>query len=151
MSRLSPRGIGLRYSVPAVVMMVAVAVDGASASADASPLPAVCEIAQHPELFDGKVVRIAGVVKSDGLENTLIVDPACPDTGIGFKYSERASKSVAAQRLDKAIYFTGTPGTKDKEITVTLAGKFAWNSKGGPPRLIVVDKVSHLVVNLKSR
>jgi hypothetical protein len=120
-------------------------------SADLLPqLPTtVCEIAQHPERFDGKLVRVAGFVRSDGLENTLIIDGSCSDTGIGFKYSDTASKSPTARRLHDAIYFTGNPGARDKEISVTLSGKFLWNSSGGPPRLIVVNKVSHLRVSKK--
>ncbi|HZT01159.1 MAG TPA: hypothetical protein VFA39_02705 [Steroidobacteraceae bacterium] len=119
---------------------------GGIARADPPPQQTICEIAHHSQAFNGKVVSVSGRVESDGQEYTLISDPACPAVGIGFKYTARASHSVAAQRLRKAIFFTGKPGTQDKVITVTLVGRFVGNREKWPKRLILVDEVSNIVV-----
>lgn len=119
---------------------------GSIARADPPPQQTVCEIAYHPQAFNGKVVSVSGKIESDGQEYTLISDPGCPSIGIGLQYTTRARHSAAAQRLRKAIFFKGKPGTQDKVITVTVVGRFFGNQKKWPKRLILVDEVSNLVV-----
>jgi hypothetical protein len=109
----------------------------------------ICELSRHPGKFDGKRVQVSGTIESDGQEYTLITDSACPSEGLGIEYSNAAAKSPTARRLRRAIFFTGTPGTQDKIITVTLAGRFYAHRQSWPKRLLVVESVSNLVVRPK--
>ena len=43
----------------------------------------VCAIAANPEAFYEKRVTVSGCVRTDGIEHSLLTDPACPYVGIG--------------------------------------------------------------------
>lgn len=131
--------------------LVAAIVVASCGIARGSPPPrhTVCELGSHPQAFDGTVASVSGRIESDGMEYTLISDPACPAIGIGLEYTTVASHSPEARRLRKAIFFTGRPGTQDKVVTATLVGRFFGNQKRWPKRLILVSRVSDVEVRPK--
>jgi hypothetical protein len=140
--------LGCRRSATLLCVVAIIVGDCRSTSfAAASPLTAtVCEIFEHPEQFDNRLIRVTGLIRSDGLEHTLIEDLSCPKVGIALQLSAEGSKSAAAKRLLKEILFSREPGTTGKRISATLTGRFVWKPADGSLRSIIVDQISNLSI-----
>jgi len=110
----------------------------------------ICALAEHPEEFDGKFVRVHGVVQSDGLENTGLADGNCKGKGVALwvsHESERGDRTVLA--LEEAIMRLGFPGTSEnKRISGTFFGKFESRRSALPSRLLRLERLSELRIEM---
>jgi hypothetical protein len=75
----------------------------------------VCAIAKAPNEFHQRVVRLRARVVSDGIEQTVLVDRACPDVGIALGWGARVT---GASSLTDVLYGSGRSPHADIEATV---------------------------------
>jgi len=108
----------------------------------------VCELASNPTRYHKKLVTVAGVLKSDGVENTTLVDPSCRATAVAFVWGPDGytgeMKVLGAELADLS-------GTVHKDIRGTFTGRFLWDRSGHPVRTLVVSDVSQLTVKHVAR
>lgn len=145
------RSLLLAFTLPLAITVACHRETGLSMS-PAMPIDAtVCEIIDRPEKYDGKLVRFKADFESDGIEHSVLVDPACKDHGV-VPYDGPQLAPAEKAELERAIY-TGRPGTLDKHISATFTGTFRWDAghhqtSAFPQiaRSIVLSSVSNLVV-----
>ena len=106
----------------------------------------VCELSEHPEIYDGKWVRVAGTVTRDGLERAVIQDASCPKVGLELSYSAAGAKAAAAKRLKEALFPGLGPYENVERVEATLVGTFLFKPAEGHLRMLVIDRVSHLSI-----
>jgi hypothetical protein len=110
------------------------------------PEPTVCSISADPGQFNGKTVSISGLLESDGIERTVLIDSTCKKLGIAISSSGHFKGEA---KLLNALR-TGHPGTLDKEITGTFVGKFVWKSREvSPKRILVLKEVRNVSIVMK--
>jgi hypothetical protein len=73
----------------------------------------VCVIAADPRSFYGKRVQVVACVFTDGIERTILQDPACPYVGVGV---------VEAENLPPRQRISAAAG--DSEVCGTFVGTF---------------------------
>ena len=106
----------------------------------------ICQIKQSPRIFMGKDVIISGKVLADGMHSTLILSGNCEKNGLLVRPST-GSASSSAHVLKDAVMLIGMPGTVDKEIQATLAGRVQRLDDG---RLIIdIDAVHAMTINYR--
>jgi hypothetical protein len=105
----------------------------------------VCRIVANPQNFDGKVVRFTADFESDGIERSVLVDPACSNQGIA-PYEDSTLPSSERAEFDRAIY-SGRPGTLDKQISAVFFGRFKWNA-GHPHETAILESPAHSITLL---
>jgi hypothetical protein len=117
-----------------------------SIAAEAGVLEAtICSISSDPQSFDGKIVLLHGQLNSDGIENTNITNKSCESYGIAivtpthFKGEARYIRTLQ----------TGHPGTLDKTITGTFVGRFIWQPRKIPKRVLELKEVRDISVVMK--
>jgi hypothetical protein len=108
----------------------------------------VCELSAQAARFDGKLVELSAIVESDGLEHTTLTDDACRDTGVAPDTPAAIRDTPGAKALQQAI-FSGRPGTIDKRISVSVRGVFHWHPKRIPSRVLTLESVTNVHVDLK--
>jgi hypothetical protein len=77
----------------------------------------LCDIVSHPEAAEGQTVTFRAIVRSDGLEHTVLLDEACPKKGI-VPSSFRAG---AGDEVTSAID-AFPPGTRGKHVDALWTG-----------------------------
>jgi hypothetical protein len=85
--------------------------------ADAHGQWRLCDIVSHPEATEGQTVTFRAVVRSDGLEHSVLLDEACPKQGIvpsSFRAGAGAEVSGAVDAFP--------PGTRGKHIDALWTG-----------------------------
>lgn len=113
----------------------------------------VCELVAHADSFAGKPVRVLASVTSDGLEHSALVDEACLGQGVALSISnEYAQKDWIVRALQEAISRLGVPGTTDrKKISGVFEGKFEMRAGEFPPKLIDLQRVPNLTIQLRDK
>ena len=105
----------------------------------------VCELAANQATYDKKLVRVSGVVESDGMEYENLIDVQCPHVGTDLGLSEAIRKKKTVAKLQTAIYKANPIGTKSLKITATVLGIFR-ASNGHDPRSIAVESIENLKI-----
>jgi len=105
----------------------------------------ICDVVAHPKQYEGKLIRVKGWIESDGIENTTIVDRMCESKGFAVGNTTTAFEQSGIPELQRAI-FSGSPGTRSKEIRATIVGVVHQRSEEGPFRTIIPVKVSDITV-----
>ena len=128
------------------VLSIAVAIVGFCGSTEAHAADvvtqSVCELFEHPALYDGKSVRVRGTLTSHGPETAVIQDDSCPKVGLGLTFSDAEAKTAAARSLMEDL-FPGLGARKPpKWVVATLTGTFSFRPTQGNLRLMVVDQNS---------
>ena len=98
----------------------------------------VCVLAETPSSFHQRVVRLRARVTSDGIEQTVLFDSACPGVGIALGWAESVT---GASNLTDVLY--GRGHSRDAEIVATVVGRF-FAEDGG--RRLEATKVSDVTV-----
>lgn len=62
----------------------------------------VCRIVANPQNFDGKVVRFTADFESDGIERSVLVDPACSNQGIA-PYDPQCFRETGVSRHEISL------------------------------------------------
>ena len=102
----------------------------------------VCELSSNAKLYNGQKVQVRATVESDGIEHTILADPACPNLGVAYKSTDSAAHSKLGQKLFQELFETGAPGSVGKHISVTVVGHFFDGSDTvGGPRTLLVEQV----------
>ena len=86
----------------------------------------ICAIVTSPSSFHRRAVRFRAHVESDGFENTVLVDPRCPNAGIAPNWGRHSGENVSV--LVDALYGK-RPGTRDKEVEAVFIGTFILDEK----------------------
>lgn len=132
----------------ALVVFAAVFLDSACVAATRKPVAMnLCTLATHAKQFDHKLVRVQGVVRSDGIEHTALLDESCPTKAAALSISYEDDAPPGAKGLFNAIYRDGQIGTIGKHITAVITGVFLSHPGKRPPRELVVKSVSDLKVS----
>lgn len=113
------------------------------AKADQTGETSVCTISQSPDRYNGKLIRVAARVESDGKENTVLTDKACQYGGMDL---DRTRKFRGQKELEKALY-SKPPGTRYLMITGMFIGEFEWRPNQVPSRILHLKKVLDLKVS----
>ena len=103
----------------------------------------VCTISQSPDQYNGKLIRVAARVESDGQEWTVLTDKACQYGGMAL---DRTGKFRGQKELEKALY-SKPPGTRYLMITGIFIGKFEWRPNQVPSRILHLKKLLDLRVS----
>jgi hypothetical protein len=77
----------------------------------------LCDIVSHPGAAEGQTVTFRAMVRSDGLEHTVLLDETCPKQGIvpsSFSAGAGAEVSSAVDAFP--------PGTRGKHIDALWTG-----------------------------
>jgi hypothetical protein len=106
----------------------------------------VCALTSDSERFSGRPVTFLGFYESDGIENTLAMDPACKGVGVGLTF---VRETQGMEVLDAALR-KGLPGTLDKTVTATFVGIFLWKPKQVPSSEVVVTAIQGIKSGPKS-
>lgn len=101
-----------------------------------------CEVRQHPERYDGKLVSIAARIEGDW-ERMTIISPSCPELGIAVEYSDVATKNGGAEELNAAMH-EKLFGSSVRSVSATLSGTFVAAKSPGDAATILVDRVEEL-------
>jgi len=111
--------------------------------ADKTGETSVCTISQSPDRYNGKLIRVAARVESDGKENTVLTDNACQYGGMDL---DRTKRYRGQKELEKALY-SKPPGTRYLMITGIFIGVFEWRPNQVPSRILHLKKVLDLKVS----
>ena len=111
--------------------------------ADQTGETSVCTISQSPDRYNGKLIRVAARVESDGIENTGLTDKACQYGGMAL---DRTGKFRGQKELEKALY-SKPPGTEHLMITGVFIGRFEWRPNQVPSRILHLKKLLDLKVS----
>lgn len=112
----------------------------------------VCKVVEDPLPFVGKRVRISARFQSDGIEHTVLTDPAC-GRGILPFVPDEVERHPDIRALGRALD-QGLRSTMDKSIVATFTGRFLFRDSY-PSRLRFVldieriDDLSVTLINLK--
>lgn len=107
----------------------------------------LCALVAQPAHFDHKIVQVHGIIRSDGIEHTVLVDGSCDHKGVALSISDEVASHTDAKALLDAIYREGPIGTAGKHIAATITGVFLSSPGGRPPRTLFVKSVSDLKVS----
>ncbi len=102
----------------------------------------LCEVAAHPDRFDGKLVRFRASFVSDGMDHSILVQRGCKRGIVPYAAPDNKQRPDV-DAFDRAIE-TGAPGTADKKVVAVFTGRFVWK----PPskRIIELEGVADLQV-----
>lgn len=128
-----------------MVALVGLCLSGEARGADIVT-ESICELFEHPSLYDGKSVRVTGTLTSDGLERAVIQDASCPRVGLDLSYSPAGAKTASAKRLKEALFPGLGPYENVERVEATLVGTFLFKPAEGHLRMLVIDRVSHLSI-----
>ena len=135
-----------------VVLACTVLLPGGHSSAGSSPShpieTTICDLVKYPSRFSGKLVRVRALVKSDGIEHTVLVDDSCKSQGVAPSVPKENSGHPDMEQLHHAIFRVGRPGTAGKRITGIFVGTYSWHRKKVPSRVLTLRNVQHLRVEL---
>jgi len=102
----------------------------------------VCAISRTPDHFNGKIVRLAARLESDGMDWTVLTDKDCKYGGMAIDMSGKFSGS---DDLANALS-SKSPGTIDKTITGVFIGRFEWRPNQVPARILHLKELHELKV-----
>ena len=106
----------------------------------------ICQIKQSPQVFIGKDVVVIGTVLADGMHSTLILSGNCEKNGLVVRPST-GSTSSSSHLLQDAVMRIGMPGTVDKQIQATVAGRVQRLDDGH----LIIDIESVLAMTINYR
>ena len=106
----------------------------------------VCEVFNHPDSYNGQLIRVRGTLRSHGPETAVIQDDSCPKVGLGLTFSDAGAKTAAAKRLKEALFPGLGPYENVERVEATLVGTFLFKPAEGHLRILVIDRVSHLSI-----
>ena len=84
----------------------------------------LCEVVNHSDRFDGKLVRFRATFISDGIDRSVLVERGCK-LGIVPLISAHDQTRPSVDAFNRAIS-QGGPGTADKTVVAMFVGRFAW-------------------------
>lgn len=105
----------------------------------------VCDLGYLPKQFDRTNVVVSARMFSDGLERISLYDDACPNVSIAVSYTDEASRSTEARKIEQ-IFFNSERHGADKSVQAKFQGKFVWRSNQIPALLLVVEAISGLSI-----
>lgn len=114
----------------------------------------VCKLAEHPERYSRRLVRVRAFVSSDLVHRTVLVNQACDDVGAALDFTEedegrRPISLVKDQNFRELQRLHGRiPELRlnDKLIYGTFEGIFEWHEGKIPSRVLVLHRVTNLYV-----
>ena len=83
-----------------------------------------CELVKHPNRFANTNVRIRAVVMSDLIEHTMLVDGACPASGISLWIPHELDDSANVQRLREELRRQWTEPSNESQVRAVFTGTF---------------------------
>jgi hypothetical protein len=125
-----------------IVFLLPFVYSGASAEASKPVETTVCAVSSHPEVFAGKLLRVSGELNSDGMHAVVLTDTHCKEYGITLT----AIQAFVGEAKYRKALGTGNPGTLDKRITGIFVGRFVWQPKKLPKRVLVLREVHGLSI-----
>jgi hypothetical protein len=102
----------------------------------------LCEVVNHSDKFDGKLVRFRATFVSDGIERSIFVQRGCK-LGIVPLIDPDDQTRPSLDAFNRAVS-QGGPGTADKIVVGIFTGRFAWNHQ--PKRTLDLVEVDELEV-----
>jgi len=102
----------------------------------------LCAVVEHPERFNGKLIRFRASFASDGLEHSILEERGCKKGIVPYQPSDDKPRPDL-DAFDRAIH-TGLAGTLDKDVVAVFTGRFVWK----PPskRILKLEGVTELHV-----
>jgi hypothetical protein len=104
----------------------------------------ICSVASNPTLYDGDLIKVQAIVRSNGSHSTVLYDPSCPEAG-GLALLERGGDRQPDVRALRDVLPVGEPVLPGTEIRGTFIGKFRWRSTERPSRTIELVKASDVM------
>jgi len=114
----------------------------------------VCKLAEHPERYSRRLVRVRAFVSSDFVHRTVLVNQSCDDVGAALDFTEedegkRPISLVKDQSFrDLQVLHGRIPELRlnDQFIYGTFEGIFEWHEGTIPSRVLVLHRVTNLYV-----
>ena len=114
----------------------------------------VCKLAEHPERYSRRLVRVRAFVSSDLVHMTVLVNQACDNVGaaLDFTEEEEGRRPISLikdqsfrdlQGLHRRILELRLNG---QNIYGTFEGLFEWHEGKIPSRVLVLHRVTNLYV-----
>ena len=109
----------------------------------------LCNIAQHPQRYQGMRVRLRASFETDGLEHSILADSDCK-RGIVPRIAKGAEHNSDVEALERAVA-KGRRGTIDKHIVGTFTGTVVYREKPSPSGTLIleIEKIDDLQVTNK--
>ncbi|TCV96176.1 hypothetical protein EC912_102526 [Luteibacter rhizovicinus] len=130
----------LAVLVPCILLCTLVA--ACSRPSSGSKQTSVCDIRAHPELFEGRSVRLHAQYVTDGIHGAAIVDPSC---GKALAV-DSAGKDVNWAPVDRVVDGVGYQGSVGKTIEADFVGVFSGKVGHG---VLYVTGVSNVTYSMK--
>jgi hypothetical protein len=99
-------------------------------------------IVSHPELFDGKLLRISAYILSDRRHSIVLLESRGATQGVALFIPQRVWHSKSVQKLLKKIY--SSPVNDDSMVRGVFTGTFEWHPRSVPSRVLSLVRVSHI-------
>ncbi|HEY1224764.1 MAG TPA: hypothetical protein VGE54_06010 [Brevundimonas sp.] len=101
----------------------------------------ICEVLAHPAAYDGKLISISGIFRTDWHHGAIIIGEPC---GWGIVFGGNANLGEPWTRIE------GTRGHHDVKISIAVIGRFRWNPDDASmyplKHVIAVDAITSLEI-----
>ncbi len=110
----------------------------------------ICALVAHPKDFNKRTVRVRAQVVSS-VEGTALFADSCRSQGVALWVAKDVRENPDQKALDDAIFRQGYVGTVGKKITAVFTGQFLWHPREHPRRVLMVQTVEDLKVEVTER
>ena len=112
---------------------------------DAAVRTSLCELVSRGQSADGEFVRVVAIFKTDGLENSILVDENCArmPTAPRFSSGSREDKK-SLNEFKEALYGGRMDEVWSRTIELDVSGTFRWRPNSRPNAALEMEKVWRL-------
>ncbi len=105
----------------------------------------LCAIAKNPTEFEGRTVRVVGVVAPEPHYNKFLYSHECPRTAFIMATSDTVESTNLYESLRTVLW--STYPEKQRSATVNFVAKFVWRPNDTPARIMWVKEITSVQEN----
>lgn len=109
---------------------------------DAAVRTSLCELVSRGRSADGEFVRVVVIFKTDGLENSILVDENCARMPAAPRFpSESREDKKSLTEFKKTLYGGRMDEVRSRTIELDVSGTFRWRPNSRPNSALEMEKI----------